>query len=211
MTVTDDTSLIASLHSKQDDADDFETANTGVTAVEDIVEDMPNNVDVNWFYDANDRSVKEETVPAGLDILKSEFYAALAFYDGVDVHIQVQESFHSSPIIGAAHSYTAGARKGMYLVGQNADFTIAEKRTWLAANLLGESTMTVTEPAAWAFQFLGLIFVDDDQEIPKGPIHFADPDGAARFTFTDLISESENTFNATDFPNQAFQGYQFPD
>ena len=66
--------------------------------------------------------------------------------------------------------------------------------------------MTHTEPASWAFQFLGLVLVDDDQEIPTKPIVFADPATAVRTVFTSLISDSDLTFSATDYPNQAFQG-----
>ena len=166
ITVTDDDSLIASLHSKQDDADDFETANTGVTAVQGEVTGMPDNADVGWFYDSGDGSVKEETVATGLDLLKSELYEALAFYDAVEVHIQVQQVNYSALEIGLIRSYVACARRGLYLVGSNTDLTVAERRTWLAANLLGPSTMTHTEPAAWAFQFLGLVLVDDDAGNP---------------------------------------------
>ena len=129
--------MIASLHTEQDDADDFEDNNTGVTAVQGEVTGMPDNADVGWFYDSGDGSVKEETVATGLDLLKSELYEALSFYDAVEVHIQVQQVNYSALEIGLIRSYVACARRGLYLVGSNTDLTVAVRRTWLAANLLG--------------------------------------------------------------------------
>ena len=79
---------------------------------------MPDNADVGWFYDAGDGSVKEETVATGLDLLKSELYAALAFYDGVEVHIQVQQVNYSALEIGLIRSYVACARRGSVSGGQ---------------------------------------------------------------------------------------------
>ena len=150
-------------------ADAFGSANSGSTAKQGVVDDMPRRVNVGWCYHAATDEVWEEHPLTDLQKLHTGINVTRDFFHEVQDSISCAWRQLPFAVVNRTHDCFAGVRKGVYLVAcNNTDLTILQRLFFLENTRIGPQDLTVTDVHGKVLKFL----------------HWAEGDGRHAVTFS---------------------------
>ena len=132
---------------------------------------------VGWYY-TEDGSVQQNRPASELDLLKSDVLKLLDSGDAVRAEITRLGPGQDAAKTEQAHQTMWRARGGTYLIALDRSRTVAERRAWAQANILGPTDVTGSTLTARVLNY----FTHFSGNTPTNWITFADPDTAARTT-----------------------------
>ena len=101
-----------------------------------------NNCQVGWYYISNSAKVQGSRPASELDLLKFDIHKMLDSGDAVRAEITRLGPGQDSAKTQQAHQWMWRARGGSYLIARDTQYTIAARRSWAQANILGPTDIT---------------------------------------------------------------------
>ena len=156
------------------------------TATVDTSDDTKWNPDcqTGWYYLSASLKVQQNRPASELDMLKSDVLKMLDSGDAVRAEITRLGPGQDSAKTQQAHQWMWRARGGSYLIARDTQYTIAARRSWAQANILGPTDITGSTLTERVLNY----FTHFSGNSPTNWLTFASPVDASRTTLAGSLA-----------------------